>query len=117
MSRTIRSLLAALSVGFGVLALAPGTAEAGVGASATPTFPTVVTLGDTGLPASIEILNRNTVPNANDVNTVCNFGDGFPCPAADPGITLIPSCGQLGAFSVCDPAGADPGVIVMLFRQ
>ena len=43
-------------------------------------------------------------------NTVCNFGDAFPCPVGDPGITLIPSCGQLGAFSVCTPAGADPGV-------
>ena len=72
-----------------------------------------VTVGDTAAAGSIEIRNANTDPNTADVNTVCNFGDPFPCPPNDQGITLIPSCGKLGAFSVCDPDGADPDVFVI----
>jgi hypothetical protein len=90
------------------LGLVPAAAQAGVGASAVPSFPTAVTAGNTGVPASIEVRNSNNDANSGDTNTVCNFGDGFPCPAGDPGITLIPSCAALGAFSVC--SGADPGV-------
>jgi hypothetical protein len=90
------------------LALAPAAAQAGVGASAVPTFPTEVTVGNTGVAASIELRNTDNDANAGDTNTVCNFGDGAPCPAGDPGITLIPSCSRLGAFSAC--TGAEPGV-------
>ncbi len=93
------------------LVLLPGTAFAGMGAGAGPTFPTSVNEGDTGVPVSIEVNNNNTPPQVSSV--VCNNGDPFPCPIGDPGITLIPSCGQLGAFSVCAPAGADPGVIAI----
>ncbi len=89
------------------------TAQAGVVAGATPTFPGTVAVGDTGTAATIEVRNDNTPPNDSSPNTVCNAGDPFPCPAGDPGITLIPSCGQLGAFSVCTPAGADPGVFAL----
>ena len=83
-------------------------ANAGLGAGATPTFPAVVTVGDVGVPATIQMENDNTTPNT--TATLCNSGDLFPCPEGDPGITLIPTCGQLGLFSVCAPAGADPGV-------
>jgi hypothetical protein len=90
------------------LVLAPEVAQAGVGASAVPSFPTEATVGNTGLPASIELRNTNTDANAGHTNTVCNFGDPSPCPAGDPGITLIPACGQLGPFSAC--TAPDPGV-------
>jgi hypothetical protein len=91
-----------------VLGLAPAAAQAGVGASAVPSFPSAVTVGNTGVPATIEVRNSNNDANTADTNTVCNFGDGFPCPAGDPGITLIPSCAALGAFSSCSTP--DPGV-------
>jgi hypothetical protein len=63
--------------------------------------------------ASIEVRSNNTAPNNGSPNTVCNFGDAFPCAAGEPGITLIPSCGQLGVASVCTPAGFDPGVFAL----
>ena len=103
--------IAIVVAGLGLAALLPGVAQAGVGAGAVPTFPTSATVGNAGLPASVELRNNNSAPNEGETNTVCNFGDGGPCPVGDPGITLIPSCGQLGAFSTCTPAGADPGVI------
>src|SRR5215207_4189238 len=90
------------------LTLAPAAAHAGVGASAVPTFPTQATVGNAGLPASVELRNTNTDVNASHTNTVCNFGDPSPCPAGSPGITLIPACGQLGPFSAC--TAPDPGV-------
>ena len=99
---------AATLAGLICLALTPQLAEAGVGASAVPSFPADVTVGNTGVPASLELRNTDTDANAGDTNTVCNFGDGAPCPAGDPGITLIPSCAALGAFSSC--TGAEPGV-------
>jgi hypothetical protein len=107
---TIRSPrgVAALLAGLSCLVLTPAVAQAGVGASAVPNFPTDVTVGNTGVPASIELRNTDTEGNAGQTNTVCNFGDGAPCPAGDPGITLIPSCSQLGPFSAC--TGAEPGV-------
>jgi hypothetical protein len=89
--------------------MSSGPAEAGYGAAAAPTFPAAVTVGNTGLPAYVQLRNNNSPPNDGDINTVCNFGDPLPCPAGDPGITLITSCGQLGSFSECAPAGADPG--------
>ena len=97
-------------VSLGCLALMPGTALAGVGAGAVPTFPSQVTAGQTTVSASITMSNANTPPNESATNTVCNFGDVLPCPAGDPGITLIPSCGALGAFSTCAASGKDPGV-------
>ena len=106
-----RCLIALVAVSVSVLLTWSGSADAGYGAAAAPTFPAVVTVGDTGQPASIQLSNNNSAPNAGDINTVCNFGDAFPCPLGDPGITLIPACGQLGDFSTCVPTGADPGVL------
>lgn len=103
-------LAVVFAVSMSVVLVWSATANAGYGAAAAPTFPSSATIGQTGLPASIQLRNNNSAPNTNDVNTVCNFGDPLPCPAADPGITLIPSCGQLGTFSTCAPSGADPGV-------
>jgi hypothetical protein len=106
--KACRIRLAATAAAIAVLGIVPAAAEAGVGASAVPSFPAAVTVGDTGVPASIEVRNGNIDNDAAATNTVCNFGDAFPCPAGDPGITLIPSCTQLGAFSAC--TGVDPGV-------
>jgi hypothetical protein len=107
-ARALRCVIALVVVPVSIVSFAPGIATAGLGAGAAPSFPASVTIGDTGVAATIQIENDNTPPNTS--STVCNFGDALPCPAGDPGITLIPSCGQLGAFSECAPAGADPGV-------
>lgn len=90
--------------------LAPAAAHAGIGASATPTFPTSVTVGQTGLAATLEVANANTTPNSGSTNTVCNATDGAPCPAGA-SITLVPSCGMLGPDADCTPVGYDPGVL------
>ena len=100
--------VAAIVGGLACLALAPGSAHAGVGASATPTFPQSVSVGNAGVVGVIELRNTNSDANTGQTNTVCNFGDGAPCPAGDPGITLIPSCSRLGSFTAC--SGAEPGV-------
>ncbi|MEA2232315.1 MAG: hypothetical protein QOD83_2131 [Solirubrobacteraceae bacterium] len=104
---------AVLALLVGCLVLTPAVAQAGLVAGAGPSFPTVVTVGQTGVPATIEMRNDNTAGNSGSTNIVCNAGDAPPCPSGDPGITLIPSCGQLGTFSVCAPAGADPGVFAL----
>ena len=104
----IRSVAATLAAAVMLLLLPATAAQAGVGASAVPSFPTSVMVGNAGLAATIEVRNTNNDANVGDTNTVCNFGDGAPCPAGDPGITLIPSCAQLGPFSAC--ATPDPGV-------
>jgi hypothetical protein len=81
--------------------------------ASTPKFvaiPTVVTVGDVGVPATIEVRNDNIAPDDGATNTVCNSGDASPCPVGGQGITLIPSCGQLSPSVVCTPAAADPGV-------
>ena len=86
-------------------------AFAGIGAATTPTFPVSVTVGQTNVPATIDLRNDNTAPNEGEVNTVCNANDAAPqCGPNNPGITLIPACGDAtGPFSTCTAAGADPG--------
>jgi hypothetical protein len=108
--RVARAIAAALTITVGVIA-APSIVSAGLGAGAAPTFPSVVSLGQVGLPASITLSNQNSAPHTVEANTICNFGDVAPCPVGHRGITLIPSCGLLGDDSVCDPAGADPDVL------
>ena len=109
-SLLVRCLVALVAVSLTLVLAWSGSADAGLGASAAPIFPGVVTVGNTGLPASIQLRNNNSAADLADTNIVCNAGDSLPCPAGEPGITLIPSCGQLGIDSVCTPAGADPGV-------
>src|SRR4051794_5059228 len=108
LGRSMRAVVSLVVVPIAATLLSTGTAHAGLGIGAAVNFPTVVTVGDAGVPASIQLQNNNTLPDTS--GTVCNAGDPFPCPGGDPGITLIPSCGQLGAFAACAPAGADPGV-------
>jgi hypothetical protein len=108
LARTLRGSVALLAVPVLSVLFGSGIADAGLGAAATPTFPTTVTVGNTGLAASIQLRNDNTAPNTS--STVCNVGDALPCPIGELGITLIPSCGQLGLFSECAIGGADPGV-------
>jgi hypothetical protein len=107
-ARTVRGAAAVIVILLSFLFMGSGVAEAGLGAGAAPSFPSNVVAGSTGLSASIKLENDNTAPDTS--STVCNAGDALPCPANDPGITLIPSCGRLGTFSECALAGADPGV-------
>lgn len=86
----------------------PGIARAAVVAGSTVSFPLNVAVGQSGLPAFIELRNNNTTPNQADSNVVCNSGAGGSC-GSDPGITLIPSCGQL-AFAGNGCTAADSGV-------
>jgi hypothetical protein len=109
-TRALRYGVALFALPLSIVFITSSTVNAGLGAGATPTFPTSVTIGNTGLPGSIKLQNDNTAPNDTSPSTICNAGDAAPCPPGGPGITLIPSCGQLGAFSACAPAGADPNV-------
>jgi hypothetical protein len=51
-------------------------------------LPREVFVGDT-FTASIELRNDNSGPAAGATNTVCNPGDAPPCPADNPGATVI----------------------------
>ena len=53
-----------------------GVAEAAVKGGATITFPPAMTVGDTGKPAVLTLVNTNDGPEAARTNTVCNAGDG-----------------------------------------
>jgi hypothetical protein len=86
-----------------------GAAEAAVQGGAQLTFPTAMTVGDTGKPASLALVNTN---DTSATNTVCNVGEGSPCVGGERGITLVPSCKQLLA-GLCSPAGTDPGVFAL----
>jgi hypothetical protein len=97
-----------LTAGAGVALVGSDAAHAGLGHSTAPVFPTTIKVGAAGVPVSLELSNQNTQPDVGTATTVCNFGDALPCPAGDPGITLTPSCGGLGLFSVC--AVHDPNV-------
>ena len=86
--RARRSCLASCS-------LPAGRVAAGAGLSVSPTFPATVTVGQTGIAASITITNNNTPPDVG--STVCRHDDSAPgplpeCFGAD-GILLTPSCG------------------------
>lgn len=86
-------------------AFAPSAALAGAGLGIAPTFPVASAVGNTGLPASLTLTNLNTPPESGA--TVCNAGDPAPCPAADPGIILIPSCAAQGGGAACVSADAN----------
>ena len=95
------------------LAMLPGAALAGSGGAATPFVPTPVTVGQTGVAASITLENRNNGAEAALTNTVCNAGDASPpCSFGEQGIVFIPSCSQLAAGQ-CTLAGRDPGVVAV----
>jgi hypothetical protein len=104
-----RSVIALVLVGLltaAMAALAP-PASAAIVLGAAINFPPTLTVGDTGVPVSIELRNSNTAPNASDINTVCEPGDPSPCRGSD--INLVPSC-WVDANSSCDTGGYEPGV-------
>ncbi len=75
------------------------SAFAGVGFAVTPTFPPTVSVGERGLPATLQITNSSSPPDNVNPVTIDN-------------ITLVPSCGS-GTFTGngdCTAADADPGV-------
>ncbi|MDQ1442176.1 MAG: hypothetical protein QOG97_2404 [Acidimicrobiaceae bacterium] len=74
-------------------------AFAGVGFGVTPTLPSSVAVGQTGLPASIQVFNNSTSPESSgNVNITA--------------LNMVPACGTTSVVGSGDcPAGfADPGV-------
>jgi|GEM_PF-79798 len=102
---TVRRVLILVSALLGTLTLAPAAAPAGAGFVA---FPSTVTVGQAGVPASIGFQNTSIAPNT---SSVCNAEDPIP-PCGGRGILLVPSCFQL-AGGACTAAGADPGVFAI----
>jgi hypothetical protein len=79
-------------------------AKAGIGFSVVPTFPSVVTVGQAGVPAALTITNNSTFPN--DANPIRLQ----PVTAAPNAITLVPSCGSTIPAGLGDCSVPDPGV-------
>src|SRR4051812_31254546 len=92
------------------LVLVPAGAQATVSANMQVKLPFDATVGQTGLPASISLLNTNSFPDDGATNTVCNANDALPCPQPEPGIAVVPSCQQTSGNGDCATAGADRGV-------
>ena len=85
---------------FLALTLLPITsAFAGAGGSASPTFPSVVNVGE-AVAASFTIVNKSDGSNASDVITLSN-------------IILTPAC-KSSPGGTCDPGSQDPGVFQVL---
>jgi hypothetical protein len=88
----------------------PASALAGIGETVAPTFQSTETIGQTGVPTSLFLLNADTPPEDAGTNTVA-------------ALTLVAACGT----AVVDPSGgsvptgdddcpladADPGVITL----
>ena len=84
-------------------------AFAGVGVGVAPTYPAVVTVGDTNVPVGLSIVNTSTAPESGGTLTLslirhtpsCGTDAPVPCPAAsaDPGVFLIkgPATGMAGS--------------------
>ena len=96
--------------------MAPGLAEAGVGAATAVTFPISVRVGQTGLPASVDVYNLNTGGEAGSANSVCNANDAKPpCGSSihgssspiSLGLFVTPSCGNAVSGQCLT---SDPGV-------
>src|SRR5262244_2648584 len=69
--------------------------HAGIGGTATPTWPATATVGDI-FSASVQIINNSTTPNETEnVNLTTLF--------------VTPACAS-GAVAVCLPVNVDPGV-------
>jgi hypothetical protein len=100
-------------VALAVLVLVPASAEATVSANMQVKLPFDATVGQTGLPASITLLNTNGFPDEAATNTVCNAGDASPCLPTEAGIAVVPSCQQSSGSGDCAAAGADPGVFAL----
>ena len=90
------------------LAVWTSAARAATSGAANLNFPATVTVGQTGVPASLEIVNLNTAPDGGVTNVVCNSDDQAQ-PCIGQGILLVPSCKEASAFE-CTAASVDPGV-------
>ncbi len=79
-----------------------GSATAGAGFGAIPSFPTNVTVGQLGLPATLQIVNISTPPESNGNLTLSS-------------IRFVPSCGKASftATGDCPASSADPGVFLL----
>ena len=110
-ARRARQAVAAVAFVAGSLTIGATQVGAGIGASAAPAFPAVITVGQTGIPAIVQISNGDTAGDSAAANRVCNFGDPFPCPVGEQGITLTPSCGGIGPGVSC--AAPDAGVFTL----
>jgi len=95
-------LAVAMATVVGLLGVVAQSASAGVGFGVTPTFPSTATVGASGMPASLQIVNSATPPDASNPVTLST-------------ITLVPACGtslSSGAGD-CPTAQADPGVLAV----
>ena len=79
-------------------------ARAGVGLGVTPTFPGPVTVGQVGVPGSLQIVNNSTTPDDVDPITIEPTFPGLPA------ISLVPSCGTPFGTGSGDCPVPDPGV-------
>lgn len=110
--RLVKRVMVGAATVAAILVAAP-VAHGSVIAATSVEFPSVVTVGQTGVAASITLENRNTTAHIAVVNGVCNTGDASPpCSLPESGITLVPACKQL-AGGRCTAKGADPGVITL----
>ncbi len=91
----------------GLLGLAPALAQGAIAGTTTVVFPSEVTVGQTGVPATITITNANSGGDTNTANTICATGDPGFCGGA--GITLQPACSGLSGQD-CFPGNEEPGV-------
>ena len=90
------ALLTSVSVAVVLVAALSEPALAGIGLGIAPKYPTLVQVGQTGVPVSLSIQNTSSAPqNTGDV-TLSN-------------IRHTPSCGDASA-SVCVGTNIDPGV-------
>src|SRR4030042_5081332 len=90
-----RCMILVLALITGMFLMSPGLTFAGVGGSATPTYPVHVEIGETDVPVNITIENKSSVPQ----NT---------CNVQFTSVFHTPSCGDFSNLQTC--AAPDPGV-------
>jgi hypothetical protein len=96
-----RSLIGACCLMLASLVVGVPSAFAGLGLGVTPTFPSSETIGQTGIPVSLQILNASTAPESAGNITIDT-------------IQVVPACGtgaSVPATGDCPVANADPGVM------
>jgi len=100
--RRTRQGLVALVVAVVPFVIAVPSAFATLSASVTPSFPSPVTVGQSGLAESLQIQNNSTSPESSGNVTVSS-------------ITVVPACGTTSptAQGDCPVADADPGVFTL----
>ena len=110
-TRLIRAACA-LAIVLVMPVLVPAGVLAATVAGTAITFPSTVTVGGSGVPASVTLRNDNTGLSALRVNRVCRTGDASPpCGSPERGVTVVPACARLVA-TTCAALGFDPGVFM-----